>query len=343
LSARRAIASGTVVKTASDREKYWNHWVSYAKTCKINPWLLGIDQLELEIIVSGFAARIRAGNYGRGNQVTVSTVQNGLSAITKTLKLAGKSSPLYKEGTDKYKTTIQRLIEGYQRQDPPVVPQIAVPVAVPNLVFTQGHASGESKQKAIGNLSLIAFYYLLRVGEYTQPKFIFKTGKKIRATRTRQFTVGNVGFFNNGKIVPRTAPLSALLQCEAATLKISNQKNGKMGDVIHHECVINSDKCPIKALAYQVNHVLSNGGTHDSLLCTYYDPSGEENTITSKDIISAGREATKTLQLQQYAIDPTLVGSHLLRAGGAMAMRLNGLDDTTIQKYGRWKLTTFLM
>ena len=114
LSARRAIASGTVVKTASDREKYWNHWVSYAKTCKINPWLLGIDQLELEIIVSGFAARIRAGNYGRGNQVTVSTVQNGLSAITKTLELAGKSSPLYKEGTDKYKTTIQRLIEGYR-------------------------------------------------------------------------------------------------------------------------------------------------------------------------------------------------------------------------------------
>ena len=114
-----------------------------------------------------------------------------------------------------------------------------------------------------------------------------------------------------------------------------------MGDVIHHEAV-NSDACPIKALARQVHHVLSNGGTTDTLLCTYFDGSNE-HTIQNKDIVSAVWSATKALKLHEHAIDPELVGSHSLRAGGAMALKLHGLDDTTIQKYGRWRSATFLM
>jgi hypothetical protein len=37
------------------------------------------------------------------------------------------------------------------------------------------------------------------------------------------------------------------------------------------------------------------------------------------------------------------VSSHSLRAGGAMAMKLNGEDRDTIHKQGRWSSDTFLM
>jgi hypothetical protein len=233
------------------------------------------------------------------------------------------------------------MIEGFRRDDPPAIPQLAVPVTVPNLCFEAGLRKGGPKAEAIGSLTLIAFYYLLRVGEYTQPQFMYKKGKKIRATRTKQFTVGNVGFFKNGKIVPRTSSLETLLTCDSATLKITNQKNGRMGETIHQEAVKNSKNNPVAALAYRVHHILSNGGTPDTLLCTYFTDSNAE-TIKASDIVAAVRKATAILQLHKHAIDPDLVGAHSLRAGGAMALRIHGYDDTTIMKMGRWTSTTFL-
>ena len=77
---------------------------------------------------------------------------------------------------------------------------------------------------ATGHLILIAFYYLLRVGEYTKPKFTTQNGKRIRATRTVQFMMSNVGFFKDGKQVSRKSPLSVLLKCDSTTLKLTNQK-----------------------------------------------------------------------------------------------------------------------
>jgi hypothetical protein len=53
-------------------------------------------------------------------------------------------------------------------------------------------------------------------------------------------------------------------------------------------------------------------------------------------------EITNTLELHKNGIDPDLVGVHSLRAGGAMALKLQGVSDTTIKKQGRWTSMTFL-
>ena len=54
------------------------------------------------------------------------------------------------------------------------------------------------------------------------------------------------------------------------------------------------------------------------------------------------RQTARLLNLQDQAIDPDLIGAHSLRAGGAMALKLHGYDDTTIMKMGRWTSLTFL-
>ena len=59
-------------------------------------------------------------------------------------------------------------------------------------------------------------------------------------------------------------------------------------------------------------------------------------------MVAAVRDTAKTLKLHEQAIDPDLVGAHSLRAGGAMALKLHGYDDTTIMKMGRWTSLTFL-
>ena len=53
-------------------------------------------------------------------------------------------------------------------------------------------------------------------------------------------------------------------------------------------------------------------------------------------------QAVSSLNLQQCEIDIDLVGVHFLRAGGAMALKLQGENDTTIMKMGRWTSLTFL-
>jgi hypothetical protein len=207
--------------------------------------------------------------------------------------------------------------------------------------FRASLASTDPQLQATGCLTIIAFYYLLRVGEYTKPRFIQVHGKRAKASRTQQFAVKNVGFFKNGKIVSRASPLSLLLSCDAATLKITNQKNGRMGETIHQECTGKDDNCPVRALAIRVHHVLSNNGTRDNLLCDYRK-NDEWHAITSSEVRGMVKNAARILQLQRQAIDPDLVGSHSLRAGGAMALKLHGYDDTTIQKMGRWTSSTFL-
>ena len=54
------------------------------------------------------------------------------------------------------------------------------------------------------------------------------------------------------------------------------------------------------------------------------------------------RQVVQDLQLERTGINPDLVGIHSLRAGGTMALKLQGASDTTIMKIGRWTSLTFL-
>ena len=239
---------------------------------------------------------------------------------------------------------IKRQLEGYRRDDPPPVPQLAVPITVPEYCCEVGLASTSAKIQATGDLIIIAFYYLLRCGEYTAPRLVKRSdGSWQRATRTKQFTVNDIGFWRNGRMLRRTSPLSLLLQADSATLKITNKQNGKMGQTIHHE-TFSSPLSPIKALARRVNHILSNGGSPISLLSEYYEaPLQSFFTVTPLDLITSLRLAVAALKLDEAGIDPMLIGVHSLRAGGAMALKLNGVSDTIIMKMGRWSSLTFLM
>ena len=54
------------------------------------------------------------------------------------------------------------------------------------------------------------------------------------------------------------------------------------------------------------------------------------------------KQAVIDTGLCKQGITPNDVGSHSLRVGGAMALQLNGISDTTIKKAGRWTSMAFL-
>jgi hypothetical protein len=120
-------------------------------------------------------------------------------------------------------------VEAFRREDPPATHKLAVPVSLPTHLIKTSLATKSPKHAAVADLATIAFYYLLRVGEYT---FVRASKKR----RTKTFRVKDVTFFDSkGVVIPNTAPVDTLLVAAEATLTISNQKNGRRGSCIHHE------------------------------------------------------------------------------------------------------------
>ena len=78
----------------------------------------------------------------------------------------------------------------------------------------------------------------------------------------------------------------------------------------------------------------------DTPLCTWLDPQGCPQRVTSTHIVQAIRLAVFAVGLRDFNLDR--VGSHSLRASGAMALKLNGKADSLIMKLGRWTSNTFL-
>ena len=124
-------------------------------------------------------------SYGEGSQVKVQTVTKALAAISKTLELAGQPSPVYRED-QKYQVSIEKMIEGMRRADPLPRPQLAVPVKLVREASLIALQNDDPKHIALTDLMVIAFYYLLRSGEYTKPKFVVVNGKRRKASRTIQ-------------------------------------------------------------------------------------------------------------------------------------------------------------
>ena len=191
-------------------------------------------------------------------------------------------------------------------------------------------------REATVDLANIAFYYLLRVGEYTRPR----SG----TTNTKPFCIQDVTFRDkNGSLIPLHSPLPTLLAAAEATIRMPNQKNGIKGQCIHHECT-GKVHSPVKSLARRVHHILANGGNPTTGIYKYQHPLYRTwRDVTADHVNKALKVAAGDIGLYNLGYTEADVSSHSLRAGGAMAMHINGCDPITIRKMGRWKSDTFLM
>ena len=89
----------------------------------------------------------------------------------KTFELDLRANPLYQPGKDKYWEPISAMLKTYSRDDPPTRPHLAVPVPLPEYLLKQARDPRVSAyHEAVADLINIAFYFLLRVSEYTKPR-----------------------------------------------------------------------------------------------------------------------------------------------------------------------------
>ena len=94
-----------------------------------------------------------------------------------------------------------------------------------------------------------------------------------------------------------------------------------------------TNSCPIHALIQHMRHIQQHSNNLNTIL-GYLFPSNtnKERTILASDIKTAIKSSINQLGLNQYALQPEHVGSHSLRAGGAITIHLNGIPHNVIKK-----------
>jgi hypothetical protein len=117
---------------------------------------------------------------------------------------------------------------------------------------------------------MIAFYYLLRIGEHT-----------VKCTRnnskqTVQFKYEDVTFLRKNNLgqlrcLPRDAPDELISTADGATLKLDNQKNGWKGVCVYHETNGHLLNCPVRALGRRYLHLRKHQADSKTFLSAYFE------------------------------------------------------------------------
>ena len=331
-----------VEETTKNRDKYWRYWKRYCKPLGVDMYL---DPRSTRFTtkvraVSGFAARTRIGYYGRGKRVAVGTVRPALTAVGQTIAMDTGTNPLQVAGTDKLLPPLKMVLDGWGKEDDPVKKKLPVGADVPRQMVKKSKRSGASqKDMRIGFLAVIAFFYLLRIGEYAV------TGSKKKDKQTTQFRVKDVAFFvkRNGKLrqLSANATDEEIRSAVSATLRLGNQKNGWKNVCINHHSTKNKRMCPVKSVGEVVINIRKFSKDDNTLLSTYKE-GGKVRDITDKDMRKAVKLAAAELDYpNEHNIPLDRIDTHSFRAGGANALFRAGYSDTQIQKMGRWRGETF--
>lgn len=244
--------------------------------------------------------------------------------------------------SDKLLPRIAEMLAGWAKLDPPTQKKLPVEADVPEFLSEMACACSASElTKAVGDLALIAFYYLLRIGEYTVKRS--RNGTK----QTVQFKLEDCTFFelnamNQLRQLPRNASDERIMAAASATLKLDNQKNGWKGVCVNQEANGEEIHCGVRAIGRRYCSIRKLANNNMKTNLSAYWENNKKCEVNDEDIRRNVKWAATQLDYPgTKGIPIELIDTHSLRCGGANALALSGYSDTQIMKMGRWRGATF--
>jgi hypothetical protein len=189
---------------------------------------------------------VREGQYGLGSQVKVQSVEWALRHVAQRLILDGHPDPQQASPAQHaFNLSIVWLIKKCRGEDPPAQPKLAIPIST--ITALSKNYRMTPHLEAVMDLVIIAFFYLIQVGEYTTPP-------SARTKKTIPLRDCDIRLWYRGKIIPHSVGLRALMQADSTTVCTAHTKNGTKGTVVHHEA-IGGPICPVAAMARRVTNI----------------------------------------------------------------------------------------
>ncbi len=146
--------------------RYWQAWTEHCLLYPENNLGSLVPPANVGDMLLTFAVAVREGKYGLGHQVKVQSVAVALRSVAQKYVLDGHPDPRRASPTQHpLNLPIARILKRYDDEDPPLEPKLAVPVSTITAIATGYHFT--SRHSAVADLVVVAFFYLLPVGEYT--------------------------------------------------------------------------------------------------------------------------------------------------------------------------------
>jgi hypothetical protein len=242
--------------------------------------------------------------------------------------MAGLPDPRLIPGTATADPRLTRLLQSFRKADPPPSRLQPIPIAVLHAACAIARSVADDSSLAAADLLWIAFFFLLRPGEYTS-----------NAQDSHPFTLQDVRMWvGQTSIDPLTAPFQVLDQVTFAALIFTTQKNAVRGEVIGHGRTNATFSCPTSAIIRRIKHLRLHGApAHTPLFAVGPSLRPLPPTSITKLLRQGGLAHTATSGSQLPPI-------HLraLRATGATALLSRDIHGKEIQLLGRWKSDSML-
>ena len=232
---------------------------------------------------------------------------------------------------DRLDPEYRKQIQEFKDQDVAAKPQHALPNSTVRWI-AQKYRTGTTRDATAARLIVLAFFFMLRVGEYTPP-----TNTK-RKKRTIELRKKDIRLFRDGIPLDSDATWDTLLTANGVAICLENQKNGHKNQTLYHDASTDALLCPVAAarhLIYQIRHQSENTplGT--------YARHGRAARVRAYTILERVREGAIADGLESRGYTLSRIGSHSLRSGGAVRLKLAGADEGLIKKLGRWSGPTY--
>ena len=324
--ATETVRKGVCSSRARSTCGHWNIWEEFCHELGLDPLLEAfVDKVP---ILQVFLLRVRTGELAaKGDPVRARTSEDYLRSVAQTHLSLGQIDPRHNSAGD-IDFRIQRMLAAWKKADPPPSRVKPIPMSViRRICLIAKHLPTNSFfLEAVADMIIIAFFYLLRPGEYTDSP-----------SDTTPFTLGDVQLFvGPTRLNLDTATDEELLQARSASLTFTTQKNGIPNEVIKLGRSGDPFCCPTLALARRVIHLRSNNAPPHTPLARVFLASGTTKGVTPSVITHHLRMAVRFLGTDLGFI-PSEVSARSLRAGGAMALLVAEVDTDVIRLLGRWR------
>ena len=224
---------------------------------------------------------------------------------------------------------IARMLAAWKKEDPPANRVKPIPISVIRRVahIAERLPPNSERLRATADMIIIAFFFLLRPGEYTDA-----------TSDTTPFTLGDVQLAIGDQRLPiATAPDAVLNQARTASLTFTTQKNGVENEVIRHFISGDPYICAVKAITRRVCHLRSNNAPLSTPLSRVYVANGSRTQSVTPALITKVLRETVTYLGADLGFLASEVSARSLRAAGAMALLVAKVDTNIIQILGRWR------
>ena len=209
---------------------------------------------------------------------------------------------------------------------------------VPEYIATLSlHHKATEQHKAVGDMVLITFYYLLYIGEYTTKD------KRPESKCTVEYKLEDSTFFGyNDKgqlwVIPRETPADIIAKADLAKLKLDNQKNGHKGVCVHHDTNGDPVFCLVRALCQRYLHLQAHCAPQTTTLSTYFMDTLKYK-VTAENITRALKIAVLVLNYPEVkGILIARINIHSLQAAEQMPLPLPGTATHTYKRWGTGKV-----